>query len=338
MNTMIDYVEETMKEKFDLVKLLNILKKNIKLLLILPAICLVVSAALTFFVMPDKYTASTQILVNMKKSSSDLAFQNVQSSLQSVNTYTEIIKSPRILDKVSREFGGITMTNTRRSTSSLIVHEQPKSPISEKFRGIRSNIMFANPDSAVQSIVITSEAPGAGKSTIAANLAVAYAQAGYKTLIVDGDMRKPTQHYIFNLPNNEGLSSLLLNWSTYQDSIISTEIQDLDVLTSGPIPPNPSELITSRAFANLYDTLLMNYNFVIIDTPPVNTVTDAQLFSKFTGNVVYVVNSENNNKDEVKKGKELIEATGAKLLGVVLNRMPKDKSASYYAYYGTDES
>ena len=101
MNTMIDYVEETMKEKFDLVKLLNILKKNIKLLLILPAICLVVSAALTFFVMPDKYTASTQILVNMKKSSSDLAFQNVQSSLQSVNTYTEIIKSPRILDKVS---------------------------------------------------------------------------------------------------------------------------------------------------------------------------------------------------------------------------------------------
>ncbi|HDA7123528.1 hypothetical protein [Staphylococcus aureus] len=130
------------------------------------------------------------------------------------------------------------MTNTRRSTSSLIVHEQPKSPISEKFRGIRSNIMFANPDSAVQSIVITSEAPGAGKSTIAANLAVAY----------------------------------------------------------------------------------------------------AQLFSKFTGNVVYVVNSENNNKDEVKKGKELIEATGAKLLGVVLNRMPKDKSASYYAYYGTDES
>ena len=117
------------------------------------------------------------------------------------------------------------MTNTRRSTSSLIVHEQPKSPISEKFRGIRSNIMFANPDSAVQSIVITSEAPGAGKSTIAANLAVAYAQAGYKTLHRRRD-NKPTQHYIFNLPNNEGLSSLLLNWSTtYQDSIISTEIK-----------------------------------------------------------------------------------------------------------------
>ena len=88
----------------------------------------------------------------------------------------------------------------------------------------------------------------------------------------------------------------------------------------------------------MYDTLLMNYNFVIIDTPPVNTVTDAQLFSKFTGNVdVRIVNSKI-IKDEVKKGKELIEATGAKLLGVVLNRMPKDKSASYYAYYGTDES
>lgn len=127
MNTMIDYVEETMKEKFDLVKLLNILKKNIKLLLILPAICLVVSTALTFFVMPDKYTASTQILVNMKKSSSDLAFQNVQSSLQSVNTYTEIIKSPRILDKVSREFDG--QYSTAELNSFLKVTNQTNSQI-----------------------------------------------------------------------------------------------------------------------------------------------------------------------------------------------------------------
>lgn len=127
MNTMIDYVEETMKEKFDLVKLLNILKKNIKLLLILPAICLVVSTTLTFFVMPDKYTASTQILVNMKKSSSDLAFQNVQSSLQSVNTYTEIIKSPRILDKVSREFDG--QYSTAELNSFLKVTNQTNSQI-----------------------------------------------------------------------------------------------------------------------------------------------------------------------------------------------------------------
>ncbi|HCU9054051.1 Wzz/FepE/Etk N-terminal domain-containing protein [Staphylococcus aureus] len=116
-----------MKEKFDLVKLLNILKKNIKLLLILPAICLVVSAALIFFVMPDKYTASTQILVNMKKSSSDLAFQNVQSSLQSVNTYTEIIKSPRILDKVSREFDG--QYSTAELNSFLKVTNQTNSQI-----------------------------------------------------------------------------------------------------------------------------------------------------------------------------------------------------------------
>lgn len=116
-----------MKEKFDLVKLLNILKKNIKLLVILPAICLVVSAPLTFFVMPDKYTASTQILVNMKKSSSDLAFQNVQSSLQSVNTYTEIIKSPRILDKVAREFDG--EYTTTELNSFLKVTNQTNSQI-----------------------------------------------------------------------------------------------------------------------------------------------------------------------------------------------------------------
>lgn len=229
------------------------------------------------------------------------------------------------------------MQNLHQTTSNLIVHEQPKSPISEKFRGIRSNIMFANPDDAIQGIVVTSEAPSSGKSTVSANLAVAYAQAGYKTLLLDGDMRKPTQHYIFNVPNQNGLSSLLLNWSNYGESITNTDIDNLDLLTSGPVPPNPSELITSRAFANVYTHLLDIYNFIIIDTPPVNTVTDAQLFAKYTNNVVYVINVETNNKAEVKKGKELLENTGAKMLGVVLNKMPKQKNDSYYAYYGNDE-
>ncbi len=161
------------------------------------------------------------------------------------------------------------MTNTRRSTSSLIVHEQPKSPISEKFRGIRSNIMFANPDSAVQSIVITSEAPGAGRMNNCSKFSSCIcASNNYKTLIVRRHMRKPTQHYIFNLPNNEGLSSLLLNWSTYQDKYHQPKFKIFIRSDVWLFSSYPSELITSRAFANLYDTLLMNYNFVIIDTPP----------------------------------------------------------------------
>ncbi|WP_218047339.1 polysaccharide biosynthesis tyrosine autokinase [Staphylococcus pasteuri] len=230
------------------------------------------------------------------------------------------------------------MSNVRRKYPKLIVNEQPKSPISEKFRGIRSNILFASADDPIKSVVVTSDGPGSGKSTTSANLAISFAQAGYKTILIDGDMRKPTQHYLFKLPNNEGLSSLLLKWSDYESAIQSTHIEGLDVLTSGPIPPNPSELITSRSFKNMFDHISEKYNFVIIDTPPVNVVTDAQLFSNYTQHAVYVVNVESNNKEEVKKGKQLLEKSGSKIIGFVLNKAPQEKNSKYYAYYGDDKS
>ncbi|RIN84033.1 polysaccharide biosynthesis tyrosine autokinase, partial [Mammaliicoccus sciuri] len=128
----------------------------------------------------------------------------------------------------------------------LIVKGKPKSVISEKFRGIRTNILFSTADNDVQTIVFTSERPGAGKSTISANVAITYAQAGYKTLLIDGDMRKPSQHYLFNTDNMDGLSNLIINKTNYNKAIHKTDIVNLDLLTSGPIPPNPSELIGSE--------------------------------------------------------------------------------------------
>lgn len=224
-----------------------------------------------------------------------------------------------------------------RNINPLITMEKPKSVISENFRGIRTNILFSTADNDVQTIVFTSEKPAAGKSTISANVAITYAQAGYKTLLIDGDMRKPSQHYLFNTNNMDGFSNLIINKTNYNKAIHKTDIVNLDLLTSGPIPPNPSELIGSEKSLEVFDYLRSEYDFIIIDTPPVNTVTDAQLFSEIAKYVVYVVDVQKNDRNAIKKGKELIEKAGAKILGVVLNKAPEDKSSSYYYYYGKDK-
>lgn len=224
-----------------------------------------------------------------------------------------------------------------KNINPLIIVEEPKSVISEKFRGIRSNILFSNVDEEVKTIVFTSEKPTAGKSTISANVAITYAQAGYKTLLIDGDMRKPSQHYIFNTNNVDGLSNLIIKKIDYYKAIQKTDIQNLDILTAGPVPPNPSELIGSETFLDIFEYLKKEYDFIVIDTPPVNTVTDAQLLSGIARYVVLIIDVEKNDKNEVKKGKSLVEKAGAKILGVVLNKAPEDKTSSYYYYYGKDK-
>ncbi|MBN6851533.1 protein-tyrosine kinase [Staphylococcus saprophyticus] len=228
------------------------------------------------------------------------------------------------------------MAKKKRAISPLYVHDKPKSTVSEKFRGIRSNIMFSSAEKEIQSLLITSEKPLSGKSTISANIAVTYAQAGYKTLIIDGDMRKPTQHYIFDLPNNSGLSNLIVNKATYTESIKETKVENLAILTAGPTPPNPSELIASTQFDEIYNELLSDYDFIVVDTPPVNTVTDAQVYAQTIQNCALVIDVEKNNKNEVKKAKDLINKAGGKLLGAILNKTAIDKSSSYYYYYGDE--
>lgn len=225
----------------------------------------------------------------------------------------------------------------KNTTNPLIAFHNPRSVTSEKFRGVRTNIMFSTADDNIKAMVFTSEKPTAGKSTISANVAITYAQAGYKTLLIDGDMRKPTQHYMFSIQNIEGLSNMITQKMSYKEVVKDTDIGNLHVLTSGPIPPNPSELIGSNQFHQVMDELKKIYDIIIIDTPPVNTVTDAQIYAEISGYVVYVLDVKNNDRNSVKKGKELIEKTGAKILGVVLNRTASDKSSSYYSYYGEEE-
>lgn len=223
-----------------------------------------------------------------------------------------------------------------KAVSPLYVYDNPKSTISEKFRGVRSNIMFSGANTEIKSLLITSEKPASGKSTITANIAITYAQAGYRTLVIDGDMRKPTQQNIFDLTNHSGLSNLIIGKVLQTDAIKETHIENLNVLTSGPVPPNPSELIASTNFHELFSKLSDEFDFILIDTPPVTTVTDAQLYAQNVRECILVIDGSKNEKNEVKKAKELLIKSGGKVIGAVLNKMTIEKGSSYYYYYGDE--
>lgn len=221
------------------------------------------------------------------------------------------------------------------SKRKLITRYEPKSPISEQYRTIRTNILYSSIDEEMRSIMVTSAGPGEGKSTTTANLAVVFAQQGKTVLLVDADLRKPTVHYTFKLTNNTGLTSVLTNQSTLLEAVNKTEEGNLFVLSSGPIPPNPSELLGSKSMQNFMNQALEEFDLIIFDTPPVLAVTDAQILGNICQGTVLVASSGKTEKDTLLKTKELLTATNGRLLGVVLNNKKIDKKGNYY-YYGTN--
>ncbi|TDM34392.1 CpsD/CapB family tyrosine-protein kinase [Macrococcoides canis] len=217
----------------------------------------------------------------------------------------------------------------------LITHLYPKSTISEQYRMIRSNIMFSGIDHEIKKIVVTSAAPSAGKSTTAANIAVAYAQAGKNVLLIDGDLRKPTVQYTFETKNVFGLSNLITNQINLAQAIQNTQVENLSIMTSGPIPPNPSELLTSNRFKELVSNFEEYFDMIIIDTPPVLAVTDAVIMSTLVDGTILVTNVETNNKHHLIKAKEVLQKSNANILGIVLNNVEKSSEDDYYyEYYG----
>jgi protein-tyrosine kinase len=216
---------------------------------------------------------------------------------------------------------------------SLITLDDPKSPISEQYRTIRTNIQFSFIDETMRSLMVTSAGPGEGKSTTAANLAVTFAQQGKKVLLIDADLRKPTVHYTFRLNNYIGLTNVLTNSTQLLSACQETQVENLFVLTSGPIPPNPAELLGSKAMEICLQEIYKNFDLVIFDTPPVLAVTDAQILSNKCDGTVLVVASGKTEIEAAVKAKELLLAANAKVLGVVLNQK-KQKEGQYYYYYG----
>lgn len=222
----------------------------------------------------------------------------------------------------------------KTSTSrQLITKKNPRSSISEQFRTLRTNIEYSVTDGEIRSIVITSTGPSEGKSTIIANLAVVFAQQGKKVLLIDADMRKPTTHYTFRLPNKLGLTNVLTKKQTLDETVQATDVENLYVLTSGPIPPNPAEMLGSQALNDLIKEVKEKYDLLLFDSPPVLAVTDAQIIANKCDGTILVINSGNTVSEAALKAKELLLNSKAKILGVVLNRK-KAKESQYYYYYG----
>lgn len=216
---------------------------------------------------------------------------------------------------------------------SLITHEQTKSPISEAYRTLRTNVQFTSVDSKTKKIMITSSGPREGKSTTVANLAVSMAQAGKSVLVIDADLRNPTQHKLFDLGNFEGLSSYLVQDLDDHNSIKETMIPGLKVLTGGPIPPNPAELVGSQRMKALIEEVSEQFDVVLIDTPPIIAVTDAAILAQEVDGVILVLASGEVNKEFAQRAKEQLEIVGAKILGAVINKADIKTSEYYYYYY-----
>ncbi|UKJ81809.1 CpsD/CapB family tyrosine-protein kinase [Priestia megaterium] len=217
----------------------------------------------------------------------------------------------------------------------LLAHNSPKDPVAEQYRTIRTNIQFSNVDQDIKTIVLTSSGAEEGKSTTSANLATVYAQQGLNVLLIDADLRKPTGHYTFRLENHIGLTNVLTRQSTLAQAVQESEIPHLSVLTSGPIPPNPSELLASTQMVELLKEMKEQFDMIIFDTPPILAVADAQILANQVDGTILVVSSGKTEKDAALKSKELLSNAKGKLLGVVLNNR-KVEEGNYYYYYGTN--
>ncbi|TDT46093.1 CpsD/CapB family tyrosine-protein kinase [Fonticella tunisiensis] len=218
--------------------------------------------------------------------------------------------------------------------SGLVVEKNPRSPVSEAYRTLRTNIQFASFDRDIQIILVTSSGPGEGKSTTSANLALTIAQAGKSVLLIDCDLRRPNLHRKFRLSNAVGLSNLLVE-DLEPVQALQMYMDKLYILTSGTIPPNPAEMLASRKMKSFLEMMRREFDYIILDTPPVNAVTDAQLLSTMADGVLLVISSGEAEREAADRAKDLLNRVNANILGVVLNKVDISSRRGYgYYYYG----
>ncbi len=234
--------------------------------------------------------------------------------------------------KESTKSSGSQYSEALSVKNTLITHISPKSPISEAYRTIRTNISFGSLDRKTRSLTVASALPKEGKSTTASNIAVAFAQQNIKTVLIDTDLRKPVLHSVFSIERTPGLIEYLFGMNSLEDVLKKTEVENLFLIPSGTIPPNPSEVISSEKMDSLIKETLSDYGFVIFDSPPILAVTDAAVLSKKTDGTVLVIRSEKTDRDAAKTALKALKNIGAEVKGAIFNNV--DISGRYgYGYY-----
>lgn len=213
----------------------------------------------------------------------------------------------------------------------FVMEKAPKSIDAEAYRSLRSNVEYSSFDDEYRAIVVTSSVPGEGKSTTSGNLALSLAQSGNKVLLVDCDMRKPSIHKKFKISNMSGTAELLLRKESFED-VANCYNENLTIITAGKIPPNPSEMLSSRAMTAFIKEMKNEFKYIILDTPPLQAVTDAQVLSTKVDGVLLVVRAGSTKRDAVLNSIDLIKKVQGKVIGTVLNGV-ENKKNSYY-YYG----
>ncbi|ALS29720.1 capsular biosynthesis protein [Paenibacillus sp. 32O-W] len=223
----------------------------------------------------------------------------------------------------------------QNSEANLVTFVNPNSPISEAYRTLRTNIQFSSIDHPVQVIMCASAQSGEGKTTTISNLAVTYAHEGKNVLLIDADLRKPTLHNVFVTSNRVGLSNLIAGQCALPEVTVETRINHLSVIPSGPVPPNPSELLGSQRMRAIMKDIRSRYDIILLDTPPVLAVPDSLIVSSLSDGVIMVVQAGKVKSDMVRKAKAGLEHAKARILGVVLNRIKRNENAQFIRYYGS---
>jgi len=221
----------------------------------------------------------------------------------------------------------------------LVTLHNPSSLITESYRVLRTNILYSSPDNPLRTLVVTSPLPGEGKTTTSGNLAVVMAQGGSQVLLVDLDLRMPSVHRLFGISNSAGLTNLLVEDMSLESVVQKDSVGNLDILTTGPIPPNPAELVGSKKFAMFIEEMKTVYDYIILDSSPCVAYTDSVLAGRISDGVLLVISATIGKMDAAIQAKKNFEKVGAKIMGVVLNGVNKNHLgySSYYYYYEDDK-
>ena len=214
---------------------------------------------------------------------------------------------------------------------NLITLTDPRTAAAEAFRSLRTNLMFSSVENPLHTLLITSTAQSDDKSTTLANLAVTFAQSGNKTILVDSDLRRPSQHEIWGIPNDRGLTTMMIeDGAMSTPPLVDTEITGLQILPSGPLPPNPADILSSQRMSALIGVLKARANYVLFDAPPVLAATDAALLGAKLDGILLVIKAGHTRRDHTVRAREALERVHVRILGAVLSNAPKESVGSEY--------